>query len=155
MIAAERARLPVSRQCELMGVSRSGYYDWERRAPSDRQLADAWLTEQIKEIHSQARGVYGSRRIQAELRLGRGIEASRKRVQRLMGQAGISGLVTRRRGRTTLRVPGVRVADDLVKREFRPAHPNVLWVADMERHEAPSNRAAMKGHRLHAVAAAC
>jgi transposase InsO family protein len=75
--------------------------------------------------------VYGSRRVQAELRLGQGIEVSRKRVRRLMRQAGISGLVRVKRGRTTIKVPGVRVADDLVERRFRPASPNVLWVADL------------------------
>jgi putative transposase len=48
-----------------------------------------------------------------------------------MRQAGISGLIERKRGRTTIRVPGVRVADDLVQRQFRPAAPNVLWVADL------------------------
>jgi putative transposase len=48
-----------------------------------------------------------------------------------MRQADITGLVPRKRGRTTIRVPGVRVADDLVEREFRPAAPNVLWVADI------------------------
>jgi putative transposase len=53
-----------------------------------------------------------------------------------MRQAGISGLVHRKRGRTTIQVPGVRVADDLVERQFRPDAPNVLWVADIERHEA-------------------
>ncbi len=67
----------------------------------------------------------------AELRLGHGIVVSRKRVGRLMREAGISGLVARKRGRTTIRVPGVRVADDLVKREFRPAAPDVLWVTDI------------------------
>ena len=48
-----------------------------------------------------------------------------------MRAAGISGLVRRKRGRTTIRVPGVRVADDLVERQFRPAAPNVLWIADV------------------------
>jgi putative transposase len=52
-------------------------------------------------------------------------------VERLMRDAGLSGLVPRKRGRTTIRVPGVRVADDLVRRDFRPAGPNVLWVADI------------------------
>jgi putative transposase len=56
---------------------------------------------------------------------------SRKRIQRLMRGAGISGLVRVKRGRTTIRVPGVRVADDLVDRQFTPASPNVLWVADL------------------------
>ena len=131
IISAERASFPVSVMCEVLGVSRSGYHGWERRAPSDRALTDAWLIEKIKEIHEQARGVYGSRRVQAELRLGQGIEVSRKRVRRLMRQAGISGLVRVKRGRTTIKVPGVRVADDLVERRFRPASPNVLWVADL------------------------
>ncbi len=48
-----------------------------------------------------------------------------------MREAGLSGLVTKKRGRTTLQVPGVRVADDLVERQFRPDAPNVLWVADI------------------------
>jgi putative transposase len=48
-----------------------------------------------------------------------------------MREAGISGLIRRRRRGTTIRVPGVRVADDLVQRGFRPAAPNVLWCADI------------------------
>ena len=131
MISAEKARFPVSLQCELLGVSRSGYYEWLRRGPSDREIADELLTAKIREIHKRARGVYGARRVHAELRLGHDIKVSRKRVERLMRRAGISGLVTRKRGRTTVRVPGVRVADDLVRRGFRPADPNVLWVADI------------------------
>ena len=43
-ISAEKARTPVSMQCRLLGVSRSGFYDWSTRAPSDRALTDAWLT---------------------------------------------------------------------------------------------------------------
>jgi putative transposase len=131
IISAEKARTPVSVACELLGVSRSGYHAWEHRAPSDRALSDAWLTERIKQIHDENRQVYGSRRVQAELRLGHGIVVSRKRIQRLMRAAELSGLVARKRGRTTIRVPGVRVADDLVKRSFRPAGPDVLWVADI------------------------
>jgi putative transposase len=117
--------------CELLGVSTSGFYAWESRAPSDRALSDAWLVEQIKAIHAGNRGVYGSRRVTAELRLGEGVEVSRKHVQRLMRAAGLSGLVARKRGRTTIRVPGVRVADDLVERHFRPDRLDVLWVADI------------------------
>ena len=131
IISAERASSPVSVMCEVLGVSRSGFHGWERRAPSNRALSDAWLTSRIKQIHEQARGVYGSRRVQAELRLGQGIQVSRRRVRRLMAAAGISGLVKVKRGRTTIRVPGVRVADDLVERQFRPSGPNVLWVADI------------------------
>jgi len=93
---------------EVLGVSRSGHRAWERRVPSDRALSDAWLLGKIKQVHEQARGIYGSRRVQAELRLGYGIEISRKRVRRLKRAAGISGFVRVKRGRTTIRVPGAR-----------------------------------------------
>jgi putative transposase len=130
-ISAEKARTPVSLACRWLGVSRSGYYEWATRAPSQRALTDAWLTERIRAIHEAHRGVYGAPRIHADLRLAHGVRVSRKRVERLMRQAGISGLVRRKRGRTTIRVPGVRVADDLVERQFRPAAPNALWIADV------------------------
>jgi hypothetical protein len=61
MIEVEKASgFPVSVACELLGVSRSGYHDWETRSPSDRELTDAWLTEKIKAIHLANRGVYGA-----------------------------------------------------------------------------------------------
>ena len=131
IISAEKARFPVSVLCDTLGVNRSSFYAWERRPPSDRALSDAWLLEQIREIWEANRKVYGARRIHAELRLARGVNVSRKRVERLMREAGISGLVRRRRRGTTIRVPGVRVADDLVQRGFTPQAANILWCADI------------------------
>jgi putative transposase len=131
MISAEKASTPISVCCRLLGVSRSGYYDWERRAPSDRTLTDAWLIEKIRQIWAENRKVYGSPRIHADLRIKYGVRVARKRVERLMREAAISGLVRRKRGRTTISVPGVRVADDLVERQFRPGQPNLLWIADV------------------------
>lgn len=63
--------------CELLGVSSSGYYEWAARAPSDRALSDAWLTEKIREIHAANREVYGTPRIHAELRLRYGVRVGR------------------------------------------------------------------------------
>jgi putative transposase len=130
-IEAEKAHHPISLMCRMLGVSRSGFHAWRHRPPSQRQLSDAWLLERIGQIHRENRGVYGAPRVHAELRLAHGIHVGRKRVERLMRQAGLSGLVPKRRGRTTIRVPGVRVAGDLVKRQFRPISPDVLWVADI------------------------
>jgi putative transposase len=130
-IAAEKTGYPVALLCRALEVNRTSFHDWERRAPSDRALTDAWLTERIKEIHEAKRKVYGAPRIHAELRMAHGVRVGRKRVERLMRSAGISGLVPRKLGRTTIRVPGVRVADDLVERQFRPSAPNVLWLADI------------------------
>jgi putative transposase len=130
-IAARKAEHSVKTLCRLLGVSRSGFHAWERRAPSSRDLADAWLCEQIRQIHVESRGTYGARRIHAAL-AHRGVQVGRKRVERLMRLLGISGLVPKRFRRTTIRVPGVRVADDLVARDFTPAGPNQLWVADIK-----------------------
>ena len=120
LIEAEKANFPVSVMCRALGVNRTSFHDWQRRAPSDRALRDAWLIEKIKEIHADSDGTYGARRIHAELRLEHGIRVGRKRVERLMRAAGISGLLPRKRRRTTVRLPGVRVAPDLVERDFRP-----------------------------------
>ena len=131
MIAAEKTNFPVAVMCGVLGVSRTGFHNWERRAPSDRALGDAWLTEQIKRIHEGSRGVYGAPRIHAELRMEHGIRVGRKRVARLMKAAGISGIRPRKRYKTTIRIPGITPATDLVERQFRPDRPNVLWVADI------------------------
>jgi putative transposase len=130
-IAAKRAEHSVKTMCRVLEVSRSGFHAWARREPSARALEDERLTERIREIHRENRRVYGSPRIHAELRLGDGVRVGRKRVERLMRQAGISGLIRRRRGRTTISVPGVRVCEDLVDRRFLAVGPDRLWVADI------------------------
>ena len=106
MIAAEKTSFPVAVMCRVLGVSRTGFHNWERRAPSDRALTDAWLTERIKRIHDHSRGVYGAPRIHAELRIEHDVRVGRKRVARLMKAAGISGVTPRKRWRTTIRIPG-------------------------------------------------
>jgi putative transposase len=130
-IEAEQAEFPISLSARMLGVSRSGFHAWRRRAPSDRTLSDAWLLARIEEIHAQSRGTYGSPRVHAELRR-QGIRIGRKRVERLMRTAGICGYHKRRKGKTTIRVQGIRVASDLVERDFNPAGPNRLWCADIK-----------------------
>jgi len=130
-IAAEKASYSISLLCRVLGVSRSGFHAWERRPPSDRELGDAWIAERVRAIHAESRGTYGARRVHAAL-CHRGVRVGRKRVERLMRTLGLSGLIPKRYRRTTIRVPGVRVADDLVDRGFTPSAPNELWCADIK-----------------------
>ena len=130
-IAAEKTTYPVAVMCRVFGVSRTGFHNWERRAPSDRALEDAWLTERIRQIYARSQGTYGAPRIHAELRLEHNVRVGRKRVARLMKAAGIAGVRPRKRWKTTIRIPGVTPATDLVERHFRPPSPNALWVADI------------------------
>jgi len=131
LIKAEKTLTPVKVSCEVLGVSRSGYYAWEGRGPSKRQRSDEKLLEQIREIYVANELVYGSPRIHAELRMEYGVRVSRKRVERLMRENKISGLIKKKRGNTTVRVPGVKVASDRVLRDFTAGKPNQLWVADI------------------------
>ena len=114
----------------MLGVSRSGFYAWLRRPECARAIEDRRLCGRIREIHERSRKTYGARRVHACL-AREGTCVSRKRVERLMRCASLSGLVRRRRGRTTIRLAGVAVADDLVGRRFFADRPDRLWVADL------------------------
>jgi putative transposase len=130
-IAAEKAAHSNAIVCRVFEVSRSGYHAWTRRSPGPRAVEDARLTERIRELHRKRRGVYGSPRIWFDLVLDDGERIGRERVERLMRQAGLSGLITKKWRATTIRVPGVRVADDLLDRNFAAGAPNRCWVADI------------------------
>jgi putative transposase len=102
----------------------------ERRPTCNRRLEDRRILAAIREIHRDSRETYGAPRVHAMLARG-GIRVGRKRVARLMRAEGLTGLIKRRRGKTTIRVPGVATAPDLVRREWNPTEPNRLWVADI------------------------
>ncbi len=129
-IRAERANHRISLLCRVLAVSRSGYYAWERRPEPPRRRDDRRLARAIGRIHARRRRTYGSPRVHAQLRR-EGIRVSRKRVERLMGDAGLRGAGRRRRRGTTVRLRGVRPAPDLVDRRFRARGPNQLWFADI------------------------
>ncbi len=130
-VLARKAEHSIALMCRVLEVSRSGYHAWAAREPSARADADAALSSQIAEIHAGSLKTYGSPRVHAELRLEHDARVGRKRVERLMRLAGLSGLHKRRRGRTTIRVQGVRTAPDLVERDFNPTAPDRLWCADI------------------------
>ncbi len=122
---------PVATMCRLLEVSASGYYAWLKRGPSKRAREDAWLLERIETIHEESRGTYGAPRVHAELQ-EQGIGVSRKRVARLMREAGLVGVSRRRRWpTTTVRDAARRPAPDLVDRDFAASGPDELWVADI------------------------
>lgn len=124
--------------CRVLRVSRSGYYAWVRRPASPRTVANAALDVEIRRVHADSDGTYGSRRVHAQLRRD-GHQVNLKRVERLMRVGGVQGAYVpakrRHSPRGVLGVEGVRVWPDLVKRDFQPAGPNELWCADMKQIE--------------------
>ncbi len=130
-VEVEKAVFPVSTMCRVLGVSSSGYHAWRRRPPSARAVSDQRLLALITAIHTRSRGTYGVPRVHAELAFDHGLHVGRKRVARLMCAAGLEGVHRRRTFKTTRRDRDAAPAPDLVQRQFAPAGPDRLWVADI------------------------
>lgn len=118
--------------CRVLRVSRSGYHDWLGRTDSPRQQENAYLLKLIQRIHDESRRSYGAPRMHAELTLGLGWSVNRKRVERLMRQAGLQGAYRRRSRRGTVARPATE--DDLVQRNFAVEEPDRLWLTDITEH---------------------
>jgi putative transposase len=136
---ASAKRFAAKTMCRVLGVSRSGFHDWQSREPAARTIDNTALAERIKAIHATSDQIYGAPKIHAELRDPdiidhdpRWASVGENRVARLMRVAGLRG-VSRRRSFvvTTERNKRDRPAPDLVKRAFVADAPTVLWVADM------------------------
>ena len=115
-MSENRARYHIAVMCRILDVSPSGYYAWAKRPACERAAMDAALTAQIRVAHAAPKGTYGAPRLQIDL-ADAGIHVSRKRVARLMRNAGLAG-VTRRKSRVTTVRDGARQAPDLVNRDF-------------------------------------
>lgn len=129
-IQAEKGVWPIAVQCEVLEVSRSGFYAWQARKPSARQVEDARITEAVEESHKRSRETYGSPRIHRVLR-SRGIRVGRKRIARLMRESGLHAKRRRRFRTTTNSKHSLPVAPNLLRRDFRATHPNQVWVTDV------------------------
>ncbi len=125
-----QAEHKIATMCRVLGVSTSGYYAWRRRRMSTRVREDVRFLAQIRAIHERSRGTYGAPRIHAQL-AAEGPRVGRKRVARLMREAGLQGVSRRKKRTTTVRNEKARPASDLVERDFSAAGPNQLWVADL------------------------
>jgi len=121
----------VALLCDMLGVSRSGYYRWLTAPPSARAKRDAELGEQIVKLHQRSRRTYGAPRILKDLREA-GVRTSEKRCARLMKQRGIQGKKKhRRRPRTTDSRHGQVPARNVLKLVQEPSAPNQVWVTDI------------------------
>ena len=128
MLAME---FPATRLCQTLKVSRSGYYAWVKRKPSQRELSDQKLLPVIAQVHSQSRCAYGSPRLTRELKR-RDYSCGRHRIARLMRQAGLRGLQKRSfRPRTTDSNHQLPIAPNRLKHQPQPVAPDRVWVADM------------------------
>jgi putative transposase len=129
-IDEHKGRWPVRLLCQALEVSPAGYYAWRRRPRSARRQRRDALAAEIRAIHAEVKARYGSPRIHAEL-VARGQACCVNTVAKLMRQNGIAARAARKFRRTTDSNHGLPVADNLLGRQFDPASPNEVWVADI------------------------
>ncbi len=116
--------------CDWLDVTRSGFYAWEKREASQRFHEDKKLLKRITHLYWQSGGRYGSPRI-FKMLVKQGVNVGRKRVERLMREAGLKGRVTR----VTRRQPGLKRfqarGENLLRKLEHPTSINQVWVADV------------------------
>jgi len=131
LIDETRDDFPVEALCDVLGVSKSGFYAWKSRPVSARAREDAQIVAEIREAHRESKGTYGSPRVHAVLR-GHGRHIGKSRVERLMHAYAIRGAIApKRRPRTTDSNHGMPIAPNLLERDFTASAPNTVWVADI------------------------
>jgi putative transposase len=129
-IREHRQEYSVKRMCQLLGVTRSGYYAWRPEKAGVRELENRVWMEQIRKEYKTSRQTYGSPRIRASL-LRKGVACGRHRVARLMRTAGISPYKRHKwHPVTTQRQPGVIPAPNRLNQDFSASAANTKWVSD-------------------------
>ena len=117
--------------CRCLQVSSSGYYAWEGRSPSARDVDNARLLSRIREKHEDSRGALGAPRMREDL-VNEGETASQNRVARLMAADGLQGWPRKKkrgpRGQVSLPPPGIQ---NLLERDFTALEPETKWVTDI------------------------
>jgi putative transposase len=127
-MAEHAEQFTVSMMCQVLGVSVSGYYDWRGREPSAHEREDGELSKEIHRIFYTNRGVYGSPRVQVQLR-ERGLHCSKERVARLMREMELCAKPKRNKPVATKRRAGASIAPNRLGRDFTALSPNTKWVS--------------------------
>jgi len=125
-----RSTHAVEMMCRILRVTRSGYYAWKKRGESRRKRRDTVLLEKIRESYRESRGRYGSPNIHEDLRQW-DYRCSRKRVARLMREAGLRAKTIRRFRVTTESKHTLPVAENLLQRQFSAEAAGKVWVSDI------------------------
>lgn len=123
---------PICRTLTAAGtqIAPSTYYAFKTRPPSRRAIRDEEMLVHIQRVHAENFGVYGAKKLHAQLRR-EGISVARCTIERLMRSAGLRGVNRAKGPRTTTPSSGPDTRPDLVERDFTATAPNQLWVADI------------------------
>ncbi|QDU88946.1 Integrase core domain protein [Pirellulimonas nuda] len=132
-IKKHRDSFPVAVMCEVLDVSKSGYYAWVDRPPSPRTQRGERIRESVRRVHADSHGIYGSGKVAKQLAKEEGLErACRNTVARAMRQMGLKSRVSKGFTPTTTQAdPTKQPAPNLLDRDFEATAPNQKWVTDI------------------------
>jgi putative transposase len=129
-ITENRNEFPVQRMCQILGVQSGAYYAWSGRSQSRRKQDDAEILKQIRVVHEESKGLYGSPKIYQTLK-GQNTRCGENRIARIMRENGITAK-TRKKFRTKSKtIRSEHASENLLKREFKVVFPNMVWVTDI------------------------
>lgn len=129
-IKAHKIEYTVEEMCQVIGVSRSGYYAWEKRKPSQRKLENRYLSAKIEKIYAIGRQTYGLFTILKKL-IADGFKCGKNRVYRLMRKLGISAKNKKKFKVTTNSKHDLPISENIINRDFTAEQPNTKWVGDI------------------------
>lgn len=122
---------PVGTLCKVFGVSKSGYYAWQKRRPSPRKEATERLEAAVKAAHARGRGTYGPERLHQELAKVDGIVIGRDKLRRIRRKLGLKCKQVKKFKATTNSKHKLPVAVNLLEQHFAVNRPGEVWVADI------------------------
>jgi transposase InsO family protein len=129
-VHAEKAFFPVAALCQLLGISRQGYYAYAKRPPSTRVLSDQKLCTRVQELFKESDARYGSPRMLRALQ-GSGFVVGKRRVERAMRSLGLTPPTRRRHKVTTQANDAHPVVPNELARDFTATRPDERWVTDI------------------------
>jgi transposase InsO family protein len=129
-VKSHRSQYSIQLLCTKLNVSRAGFYKWLTRGISNRAVKRQKLLIEIKSIHDESRGNYGSPRIGEALKK-RGLHRNHKTIERVMKQNGIKAKTRRRFKVTTDSKHNLPVAENILSRQFKTEQQDQCWVSDI------------------------
>ena len=126
-----RSRYRIAKMACWLQVSKSGYYAWRRRSKSLREQANEILLDEIRRVHEESHGVYGSRKICRKLNETSAAPVNHKRVERIMRENGIRSKTRRKYKATTNSRHNLPVAENILNRDFSASAPGQKMVSDI------------------------
>lgn len=120
----------INAMCEVLAVSRSGFYAWVKRPPSPRQQQRTNIGFALLNLHKASRGLYGAPRLHKNL-VRTGIKCSRNRVISLMKEFGIRSRMKRKFKATTNSKHSLPIAENVLNRDFKPTSVNKVFASDI------------------------